>query len=89
MRDDASSLPTCTLMQVRIRAEAETGVLARILGQFQNCGTLPRRVVAEFASNELVHIQIDIAGLSKERMALIVAKLNELTSIFEARWHFL
>ena len=75
------------LMQVRIRAEAESGILPRILGQFQNCGTLPRRVVAEYASNELVHIQIDIAGLSKERMSLIVAKLNELTCVFEARWH--
>jgi hypothetical protein len=85
MREDGAF----ALMQVRVRAEAELGILPRILGQFQTCGALPRRVIAEYASNELVHIQIDIAGLSRERMTLIVAKLNELTSVFEARWHCL
>lgn len=39
-----------SLLRLRVVAEADSGVLMRVLERFQNLGVLPRRVIAEFTS---------------------------------------
>ncbi len=78
---------TSALMRLRVTAEADLGALARVLERFQNLNVVPRRVVAEMGSGDILHIQVDIVGMAEERLSLIVAKLNQALSIRHAYWH--
>jgi hypothetical protein len=75
------------LLRLRVVADADPGALARVLEHFQNLNTLPRRVVAEFGIHDTLHIQVDICGLTEERLTLIAAKIGQATSIVSAHWH--
>ena len=57
-----------------------------VLERFQNLNVLPRRVVAEFGTTSTFHIQVDIAGLSEERLTLIAAKIEQAPCILSAYW---
>lgn len=46
-----------SLLRLRVVAEADAGALMRVLERFQNLGVLPRRVIAEFTSSDLLSIQ--------------------------------
>ena len=82
------SLPeTSALYRLRVTAEADLGALSRVLERFQNLNIVPRRVVAEMGMGETLHIQVDIFGMSEERLTLITAKLNQALSVLDARWH--
>ncbi len=83
--DDSAS--TSALLRLRVTAEADLGALARVLERFQNLNIVPRRVVAEMGSGDILHIQVDIVGMAEERLSLIVAKLNQALSIRHAYWH--
>jgi hypothetical protein len=85
----AESPETTTLLRLRIAAEADPGVLTRVLGHFQNLNVLPHRVVAEFATNGVLHVQLDTSGISERRMSLIAAKMAECVSVVNAYWHWL
>jgi len=76
------------LLCLRVTAEADPGALSRVLEPFQNSGILLRRVIAEFGTNNLLHIQIDISGLPPDRLTLIAAKLTQMTSIHNAYWSY-
>jgi len=54
-----------SLLRLRVVAEADAGVLMRVLERFQNLGVLPRRVIAEFTTTDSVSIQLDVAGNKK------------------------
>jgi hypothetical protein len=69
-----------------VTAEADPGALARILERFQNLNLVPRRVVAEWIANDTLHVQVDIVGLSEERVSLIAAKLSQAPSVLSAYW---
>jgi hypothetical protein len=43
-------------------------------------------VVAEFGTTSTFHIQVDIAGLSEERLTLIAAKIEQAPCILSAYW---
>jgi hypothetical protein len=59
-----------------------------VLERFQILNVLPRRVVAEFGANDLLHIQIDIVGLDEARLSNIAAKLCQITTVLGAYWHY-
>jgi hypothetical protein len=82
-----SSPQTAALYRLRVTAEADLGALARVLERFQNLNVVPRRVVAEMGSGDILYIQVDVLGLAEERISLITAKLNQALSIREAYWH--
>lgn len=82
------SVQPCSLLRLRVHAEADPGVLARVLERFQNLNVLPRRVTAEFASTGAFHIQVDIAGLPERTLSLIAAKLAQVPSVLSAHWHY-
>jgi hypothetical protein len=76
-----------SLWRLRVVADADPSALARVIERFQNLNVLPRRVLAEFGTNETLHIQVDVAGLSDEHLTLIAAKIAQATSICNAYWH--
>jgi hypothetical protein len=76
-----------SLWRLRVVADADPSALARVLERFQNLNVLPRRVIAEFGTNETLHIQVDVFGLPKEQLAVIAAKISQVTSIANVYWH--
>ena len=77
-----------SLLRLRVVAEADAGALMRVLERFQNLGVLPRKVIAEFTTSDLLSIQLDVAGLEESRLSLIAAKLGELPCVTHAYWHY-
>jgi hypothetical protein len=75
------------LWRLRVVADADPSALARVVERFQNLNVLPRRVVAEFGTNETLHIQVDVFGLSEQQLTLIAAKIAQATSIANVYWH--
>jgi hypothetical protein len=80
---------TTKLVRLRVSAEADPGVVGRLLSYFQNINIMPRRVVAEFATTGLVHVHIDVSGLSESRLSLITAKIAQHVPVINAFWHWL
>jgi hypothetical protein len=77
------------LLRLRVAAEADPGALPRLLASFQNLNVIPRRVVAEFGTAEVLHVQIDLFGLPTGRLDAITAKLGQIPSVLNAYWHHL
>jgi hypothetical protein len=79
--------PEFPLLRLRVTADADSGAIARVLERFQNLNVVPRRVIGEFGTDDLLHIQVDIFGLSEERLTLIAAKIGQVPSILNTYWH--
>jgi hypothetical protein len=77
-----------SLLRLRVVAEADAGALMRVLERFQNLGVLPRRVIAEFMSSDLLSIQLDVTGIEETRLTLIAAKVGQLPCVQQAYWHY-
>ena len=45
--------------RLRVVADSDSGVIARVLERFQNLNVLPRRVHVELGSNDLLHIEVE------------------------------
>jgi hypothetical protein len=80
---------TTVLLCLRVSTDGDPSVLTRLLGHFHNLNVIPRRVVAEFGSNALLHVQVDVSGLSEQRLSLITAKVGQIPSVLHAYWHHL
>jgi len=76
-----------SLWRLRVVADADPGAIARVVERFQNLNVLPRRFIAEFGSNNTLHIQVDVCGLAEEQLTLIAAKIGQTPSIVNAYWH--
>jgi (p)ppGpp synthase/HD superfamily hydrolase len=75
------------LLRLRVVADADPHVLARVIERFQNLNVVPRRVSAEFGINDVLHITVDVFGVPEDQLALIANKLSQVPSIVNARWH--
>jgi len=82
-----SSSPDWPVLHLRVAAEPDPGALARVLERFQNLNVVPRRVLAEWATTGVLHVEVQVAGLAEERLDLIAAKLGSVPSILNAYWH--
>jgi hypothetical protein len=85
LEEDCSE--STALLRLRVSTEVDPNVLARVLGCFQNINVTPRRVVAEFANNSVMHLQIDVSGVSEARLSLISAKIAQSVAVLNACWH--
>lgn len=85
---EPSSQPSLALLRLRVVAEPDPGALARVIERFQNMNVLPRRIVAEFGSNESFHIQVDVLGLPEHMLTLITQKIGQVPSVLNAHWHY-
>ena len=75
------------LLRLRVIAEADPQSLSRVLERFSNLHITPRRVHAERGCNDVLHIEVDVAGLSEDRMTLITGKVSQATLVLSACWH--
>jgi len=73
--------------RLQVVADADPGALARVVERFQNLNIIPRRLTAEFSSNDTLHIAVDVFGLPDEQLALIVAKICQAPCVLNAYWH--
>jgi hypothetical protein len=89
MYAEESPAESSLLLRLRVAAEADPGALPRLLASFQNLNVIPRRVVAELGTGEVLHVQIDIFGLPEKRLEAITAKLGQIPSVLNAYWHHL
>jgi len=87
MSSDQNSSQPVSLARLRVTAEADPGVLARVLERFQNLNVVPRRVVAECSAHNVLRIEVDVAGVADDRLTLIVGKVAQATSVLSAFWH--
>lgn len=83
---DSQELSLCRL---RVVADADPGALARVLERLQNINCLPRRVSAEVGTNDMLHVEVDVVGLSAEQLTLIAAKIGQATCVANVYWHWL
>ncbi len=81
------SSPASSLLRLRVVADADPGALARVLERFQNLNVVPRKVVAEYATNDKLHVQVDIVGVTAERLTLIAAKIAATPAVISSYWH--
>jgi len=73
--------------RLRVVADADPGAIAQVVERFQSLNIVPRQVIAESASNGILHIQVDVGGLPDEQLKLIVGKIRQGTSVVSAYWH--
>ena len=73
--------------RLRIVADADPGAIVRVVERFQNLNVVPQRVIAEFSSNDMLHIEVDVCGLADEQLNLIVGKIRQAPCIVNAYWH--
>jgi hypothetical protein len=62
--------------RLQVVADADPGAIARVVERFQNLNIIPRRVSAEFLSNDILHIEVDVFGLPEEQLTLIAGKIR-------------
>ena len=75
-----------SLLRLQVVADADPGAIARVLERFQNLNITPRRVNAEFASDDILHIAVDVFGVPEEQAALIASRIRQAPSIIDAHW---
>jgi hypothetical protein len=78
-----------SFLRLRVVADADPGAVALVANHFRNLNVLPRRLLAEFGTNDIVHIEVDVFGLPEDQLALIAAKIREAPSTVNAYWHHL
>jgi hypothetical protein len=78
---------TVSRRRLQVIADADPGAIARVVERFQNLNIVPRRISAEFSSNDLLHIEVDICGISDEQLSLIAGKVRQAACIINAYWH--
>jgi (p)ppGpp synthase/HD superfamily hydrolase len=76
-----------SLWRLRVTADADPGVVARVVERFQNLNVLPRRVFAEADSNNRFSIEVDVFGLAATQMSMVAAKLRQNTSVLNVYWY--
>jgi hypothetical protein len=81
------SFESLSLLRLHVVADADPGALARVVERFQNLNLLPRRVLAEMGSNDLLRVEVDIFGATERELSLIAGKIREAPSIVNAYWH--
>lgn len=84
-----ASEPTYSRIRLRVAAEADPGALPRILALLHNLSLLPRRIIAECGSGDVIHVQIDFVGVSEDRITRITGLVAQGVHVLNAFWHYL
>jgi hypothetical protein len=73
--------------RLQVVADGDPGAIARVVERFQNLNIVPRRLTAEFGSNDVLHIEVEVCGIPDEQLVLIVGKIRQAPCIVNAYWH--
>ena len=74
-------------LRLRVVADADAGAIALVVDRFRNLNVLPRRLLAEFGTDECLHIEVDVCGMPEEQLSLIANKIAQSPSIHRTHWH--
>jgi hypothetical protein len=78
---------TVSRRRLQVVADADPGAIARVIERFQNLNIVPRRITAEFSSNHMLHIEVEVSGIPDEQLTLIAGKICRASCIVNAYWH--
>jgi hypothetical protein len=81
------SQPLFSVLRLRVVADADPGAIARVLERFQNLNVIPRRVIAEFGTDDTLHIEVDVCGVARDQMDIIAGKVRHAVSVTRVHWH--
>ena len=87
MNHEDTSAESLQVLCLRVTAEADPGALPRLLANFQHLNVLPRRVIAEFGCDQVLHVRIDVAGVPEPRLNFLAAKMGQIPTVLSAYWH--
>jgi hypothetical protein len=73
--------------RLHVLADADPGAIARVVERFQNLNVILRRLSAEFSSNDILHIEVDVCGVPDEQLTVIACKIGQAPCIVNAYWH--
>lgn len=76
-----------SLLRLRVVADCDPGAVCAVLQRFQNLNVVPRRIGAEFGTNDRLHIEIDVCGVAEEQLELIAGKISQSPCVHHAHWH--
>ena len=76
-----------TLLRLLVVADPDPTAIARVVERFQNLNVILRRVSAEFATDDRLHIEVDVYGLTEEQISIVAGKIGEAVSVHQAYWH--
>jgi hypothetical protein len=68
-------------------ADADPAALGTVVQRFQNLNILPRRISAELSTDDLLHIEVDVCGMTEEQLSLIANRIAQSPSIHRTYWH--
>ena len=75
------------LLRLRVIADADVGIICRVLERFRTLNVVPLRLAAEVSVNEMLHLEVDVFNVTEPQMQLIAAKVQEAVSVISAHWH--
>jgi hypothetical protein len=76
-----------SLLRLRVVADADPAALGAVVQRFQNLNILPWRISAEFGADDLLHIEVDVCGMTEEQLSLIANKIAQSPSMHRTHWH--
>jgi hypothetical protein len=73
--------------RLQITADADPGAIARVVERLQQLNIVPRRMTAEFSSNDMLYIEVEVCGVPDEQLRLIIGKIRKATTTVNAYWY--
>jgi hypothetical protein len=77
----------CSRFRLQVVTDSDPGAIARVLERFNNLNILPRRIHAELASNDLLHIEVDVFGVDTAKRGSIATKIAQAICVVRVHWH--
>jgi hypothetical protein len=74
-------------LRLRVVADADPSAVGAVIQRFQNLNIVPRRIIAEFGTDDCRYIEVDVCGMTEEQISLIANKIAQSPSIHRAHWH--
>jgi hypothetical protein len=78
---------TVSRRRLQVVADDDPGAIARVVERFQNLNIIPRRLTAEFSSNHVLHIEVEVCGITDDQLTLIAGKICQAACVINAYWH--
>jgi len=75
------------LLRLRVFADADPAAIAVVADRFRNLNVLPRRLLAEFGTDDRLHIEVDVCGMTESQLSLIANKIAQSPIIHRTYWH--
>jgi hypothetical protein len=75
------------LLRLRVVSDADPSAIGLVADRFRNLNVLPRRLLAEFGTDDRLHIEVDVCGMPEEQLLLIANKIAQSPSIHRTYCH--